>query len=174
MKALPRSAVLLFITLLGCVSQHSFAKEYDVDNTIFTTWLEDPTTTMTVQWLAKAQPYPAYTNEKIKNQPSFSTKNIPWVDNAQDFFKNPKKMGLYFPLLHSETDTPVNDLKPEVAFAWTEKELLVYIYSYDDEHKEDKDNKKIHRSDNHQFFIMDNDNAYRRIHAIFTAAKDPK
>ncbi len=174
MKALPRSAVLLFITLLGCVSQQCFAKEYDVDNTIFTTWLEDPTTTMTVQWLAKTQPYPAYTNEKIKNLPSFSSKNIPWVDNAQDFFKNPKKMGLYFPLLHSETDTPVNDLKPEVAFAWTEKELLVYIYSYDDEYIEQKNNKKLFRADSHGFSLMNNDNAESMIHVNFTSGKDPK
>ncbi len=51
--------VLLCIMPFFSFSQQSNGKGA-LNNTIFTTWLEDPTSTMTVQWLAEGESYPAY------------------------------------------------------------------------------------------------------------------
>ncbi len=53
------------ILLLLMAPFFSSAEQFDVDNTIFTTWLGDPTSTMTVQWLANGDPLPACVNSNV-------------------------------------------------------------------------------------------------------------
>ncbi len=164
--------ILLYIIPFFSFSQQSIEKD-DLNNTIFTTWLENPTSTMTVQWLANGESYPAYVNEKFNEYPSFTTKNIPLVNDKDGFFNAPKEVGLYFPFLHRQIDVPETDLQSKVAFAWTQKELLVYIYCYDDEFIEEKKDDKLFRADSHGIVIMDNENPKDQIEVIFTSGKDP-
>ncbi len=56
--------LLLCIIPFFSFSQQSIEKD-DLNNTIFTTWLDDPTSTMTVQWLANGDPLPEYVNSKV-------------------------------------------------------------------------------------------------------------
>lgn len=165
-----RSRVTCILTLfLSSALASASAPEPD-HRTLFLTWQQDPTTTMTLQWMQPGTPAPlAEGHERLRLEPYA----IPYAAGAS--LENIPDNTFSVEWLVSNQPVPPapEDLSADVHLAWNETGLYVWFDVRDDDPLESEEISRLPGRDSIELFISTGVGEEERYQLVIAPGRDP-